>query len=403
VPSRPIPCPKCKNPIPVTDDDVVTPGARKARKRSAAELRETVVANLRETRPGSADPQAAVEDPPTRDVPTAEQDIPADPPTRDVPTAEHDLPTTDPPTRDVPTTESPALTSDEPAREKVAATVPAPDDPPTRDMPAAELPDTAERAPLQNRAPGSGKSPKSLPKGKLSLGSLRPPKGEKGDAPAAKDSDDRESRSGAPRLKMKKLDLSGLKKAINKKETTDEPVDSAPGTQDSEPVVEPGGIGEALETSSSVLSQPPDSEELSEAELDEAPAESVDETITSADISIEEIPMDDIPIDDIGLEEDEADASGAEVDPVEDSPIEDAPAEAPVEETPVEETPDEDPGGVDLELGADVDSSDTDWDQTFSEEAPYELTDSSNPPVAGIVIAGGIVLALLAAAYFLLV
>jgi hypothetical protein len=99
VPSKPIPCPKCKNPIPVTEDDVVHPGTKKGSKRAAAELRQTKVSQLHRTRDGKVTPAAlealtsmAAQDPPTRDVPTAENESAADvddPPTRDVPVEEN--------------------------------------------------------------------------------------------------------------------------------------------------------------------------------------------------------------------------------------------------------------------------------------------------------------------------
>jgi hypothetical protein len=120
VPSKPIPCPKCKNPIPVTEDDVVHPGTKKGSKRAAAELRQTKVSQLHRTRDGKVTPAAlealtsmAAQDPPTRDVPTAENESVGaeDPPTRDVPTAENEsaADVDDPPTRDVPVEENPAF------------------------------------------------------------------------------------------------------------------------------------------------------------------------------------------------------------------------------------------------------------------------------------------------------
>lgn len=92
-PSKPVPCPKCKTPITVTQEDIR--GGKKTKAttpRPSSELRETRVANvLRKTQEVSADPLAAAKllydmppsDPPTRDVPTAEneavakQDVPA--------------------------------------------------------------------------------------------------------------------------------------------------------------------------------------------------------------------------------------------------------------------------------------------------------------------------------------
>lgn len=86
-PSRPIPCPRCKTPVTVTEADIVAPGKKKAaRKEGADELRQTKPRDiLRETRHVKIDPKVieSAVDPPTSEIdpdpPTSEVDVESDP------------------------------------------------------------------------------------------------------------------------------------------------------------------------------------------------------------------------------------------------------------------------------------------------------------------------------------
>lgn len=74
VPSKPIPCPKCKNPVTVRESDIVHPGTKTASPRDFKP-------QLRQTKPGDTLAEAKFK---TTDDPTTAE-VPVDPPTAEVP------------------------------------------------------------------------------------------------------------------------------------------------------------------------------------------------------------------------------------------------------------------------------------------------------------------------------